>query len=295
MHMSAANADDFVARMSMVDLGLLAFVRQHGSPHRCYQEKRDAARATRRTYHLIVNLSSSWNIAHRGALHMEPGDVTLVDSALPWDIHSPSRYEYLNVTLTEAWVRQWLPAPGALTGRRIGGSSGWGRALAAFVSQMFPESIVDLPLPQSLVVDHIGALLAMSAGDLAGLPADTATPALKALDSRIEEGIEQRCTEPTLNAEQVATSVGVLVRTLHRCLAARHKSFGALLIAARAELGMQMLRSPMLRRLTIAEITRRAGFSDPSHFVRVVRSRTGRTPSQLRAGTGDAAADEEPR
>ena len=37
-----------------------------------------------------------------------------------------------------------------------------------------------------------------------------------------------------------------------------------------------------LDRVTTAEIGRRAGFSDPSHFVKVLRSRTGQTPLQMR-------------
>ena len=32
----------------------------------------------------------------------------------------------------------------------------------------------------------------------------------------------------------------------------------------------------------VAEVGRRAGFTDASHLTRVIRSRTGRTPSQIR-------------
>jgi len=43
-----------------------------------------------------------------------------------------------------------------------------------------------------------------------------------------------------------------------------------------------MLQSPLFDRVTTAEIGRRAGFSDASHFVKVLRSRTGQTPLQMR-------------
>jgi len=43
-----------------------------------------------------------------------------------------------------------------------------------------------------------------------------------------------------------------------------------------------MLTSPLFDRVTTAEIGRRAGFLSASHFARVMRSRTGRTPLQLR-------------
>ena len=43
-----------------------------------------------------------------------------------------------------------------------------------------------------------------------------------------------------------------------------------------------MLQSPLFDRVTTAEIGRRARFSDASHFVKAVRSRTGHTPLQMR-------------
>jgi AraC-like DNA-binding protein len=43
-----------------------------------------------------------------------------------------------------------------------------------------------------------------------------------------------------------------------------------------------MLRSPLFDRMTTAEVGRRAGFSDASHFVKVLGRRTGQTPMRMR-------------
>jgi AraC-like DNA-binding protein len=51
---------------------------------------------------------------------------------------------------------------------------------------------------------------------------------------------------------------------------------------ARVDVATRMLRSPLFDRVTTAEIGRRAGFSDASHFARVLRKRTGQTPLQVR-------------
>jgi AraC-like DNA-binding protein len=48
-----------------------------------------------------------------------------------------------------------------------------------------------------------------------------------------------------------------------------------------------MLESRTFRRLTIAEISRRSGFGDPSHFARVMKSRSGHTPLQIRRNARD--------
>ena len=288
MQIASPDTTDFFANMLAADMGFLSVVRQQGSAHRCFQGHRDQERASERSYHLILNLASSWDIVHRDALRMATGDAILVDSALPWDIRSPQTYEYVHIKLSDAWLRQWVPSPGALVGRRIGGSTGWGSALTAFAGQLSPEYVVRSPLPQSLIVDQIGSLLAWCAHDLAGPPPKGASAATRSLHRRIEDCIAQRCTESELTAAEVAVSVGVSLRSLHRCLSQQRLSFGNLLIGARAAVGVRMLESPLFRKLSVVEIARRAGFSDASHFARVVRNHTGRTPTQLRSLPGTA-------
>jgi AraC-like DNA-binding protein len=94
--------------------------------------------------------------------------------------------------------------------------------------------------------------------------------------------IKQRCPETSLQAADVARSLNISRRTLHRTLAACGESFGAMLIQARVDLAARMLQSPLFYRLTAAEIGRRAGFSDASHFTKVLRRHTGQTPLQMR-------------
>lgn len=55
-----------------------------------------------------------------------------------------------------------------------------------------------------------------------------------------------------------------------------------MLIQARVDLAVRMLQSPPFDRVTTAEIGRRAGFSDGSHFTKVLRRLTGQTPMQMR-------------
>jgi transcriptional regulator GlxA family with amidase domain len=102
----------------------------------------------------------------------------------------------------------------------------------------------------------------------------------------------QRCTEPQLAATDVAASLGISVRTLHRVCAAAKETFGEKLIEARARVALRMLTSPLFKRVTTAEIGRRAGFVSASHFARVIRSRTSRTPLELRREVHPDAREE---
>ena len=75
------------------------------------------------------------------------------------------------------------------------------------------------------MADQVGSLLALTAGGLRG-----ATPAnaqaTRSLYENIHDCLVQRCTEPQLTAADVAASMNISVRTLHRIFAAANETFG---------------------------------------------------------------------
>ncbi|MEO8938116.1 MAG: AraC family transcriptional regulator [Burkholderiaceae bacterium] len=293
MQLSAPRHEEFEAQVKAAELGTILVFQQNATPHNCLQDRRDQARSESRNYHLLLSLSTPWDAEHRDTHHFEPGDAMLFDVTLPWKISHARVYEVINIKLSDAWLRRWVPSPAVLVGRPLRAGAGWGRALAGFAAQLSPDFFVHSPLPHSVVIDHLGVLLALSASQLSGPSAKAPSPALESLAARISDCVDQRCCEPGLTAELVAQSVGVSVRTLHRCLASQQRYFGTELVAARADTAVRMLSSPMFCRLTIAEIARRAGFIHASHFSRVLRARTGRSPSELRRGFEKMVLDED--
>lgn len=272
----------FEAQTLMANLGPMAVFRQTGSGNCARRGAREIGRSGERSFHLLSNLASPWTLTHRGFGSFRPGDAVLTDSAFEFDLDLSAAYEVVHVKMSEGWLRQWIPIPAVLVGKRIPADSGWGRALTSFMAQLSPQFVVDSPLPTSVVADHVGALLTLLANEIAMPAGHTTRSGLSDLHRRIKDSIVQRCSESSLTAHDVAGQQNISVRTLHRSLAASGETFGALLISARAALAIRMLESPLLRRLTIAEIGRRAGFADASHMTRVIRSRAGRTPSQIR-------------
>ena len=281
MWVSSDQRDCFRNDVAMAMLGPLAALRLSGTPHASHRGLREIERSLERSFHLIINLSSSWMLEHSGRNRMLPGDAILTDSSFGHMLRTDSDYDIVHLKLPESWLRQWVPSPGALVGRRIPVASGWGRALATYAMQLTPQFAVDSPLPSQVLTDHLGALLALATHEATGavLQPDVAE---KGLRDRTRELLRQRCTEFALTATDVATVLGISVRTLHRNLGFFGESFGAMLMAARVEVALRMLESPIHRRLTVAEIGRRSGFPDPSHFSRVIHARLGRTPNQIR-------------
>ena len=273
----------FEAGIDCIELGPLSLIHGIGHAHDCIRDRHDIARSSGRNFHLILNNGSSWRVTHFGEHLVRKGDAILLDSRHGYRLDFLSSIDNVHLKLPEAWMKQWIPEPASLVGNPIAFDAGWGGALTTFMGQLSPELLADAPLPKRVLIDQIGALLALHAGALSGrLP--VGSPPHRQLRDRIEELLIQRCTESSLTATEVAATLGISPRTLHRSLATCAQTFGALLMKARVELATRMLESPLFRRLTTAEIGRRAGFTDPSHFARVYRRHCGITPSQVQGG-----------
>lgn len=283
MVVARAVTGPFKGEITAAGLGPLTLVHGVSTAHDCVRGVEHVALSTSRQFHLIVNRQSSWNLHHRDWVHVGRGDAVLLDSSLGHYLNFVQAFDNVHLVLPEAWLGQWLPDPAAFVGRPLPSDAIWARALTAFVAQLTPEDLQHGALPINLIVDHVGALLALCANQMSG---EGRPPALRQrqLCDLVREAIVQRCTECSLGALEIALALGISVRTLHRTLAACEQTFGGLLMSARVALASRMLESPLMARLTISEIGRRAGFSDPSHFARVFRRHSGITPAQMRHG-----------
>mgnify|MGYP003583070635 CR=1 FL=1 len=262
--------------------GPIDVVRVAGCPHGFVRGTRELKQTNEHSYRLIVNRSTSWDLDHRGANRIEVGDAAFLDSRFGHRTELHPGFETIQLKLSDRWLRQWIADPGLLTGRVFrAGAGGWSDALTAYVRMLTPEFVTAGPLPGGMIADQVGSLLALASQDVCGERPKHA-PASLSLSNRILELIRERCTEPDLTAAMVASELQISLRTLHRAMTANQLSFGESLVRCRADVGIRMLESTFYKRLTVAEIARRSGFADASHFSRVVGRQTGRTPRQLR-------------
>jgi AraC-like DNA-binding protein len=173
------------------------------------------------------------------------------------------------------WLESWLPDPHFLVGRRIPRDSRWGRVLSPMVRQLTPEVVAAPPLPHQVLVDQVGATLALIAGEAEGL---SAPDMLK----KIQDCIRERCAEPQLTGADVAASLNLAPRLLHKALAANKVTFASELVDARISVALKLLTSSSFTGMAISDIARHAGFMSPAYFTQALRKRTGHTPVKLR-------------
>ena len=265
--------------MTALELPAVTIVAMSGSPQ--HSVRRFGTRRTvERTFGLNLVFSGSWHVTHGTRFRLGPGDLHFIDLRHPFEYDFLTNWNDVYVRLSEQFVRRWVRNPIVL-GEQPLGDSQWGRVLGSYLAQLSPEFVVHAPLPQAVLLDQLGALLALTASERSGSQA-VSTPAERSVRDHVYDHIRQRCADTSLQAADIASSLNVSTRTLHRALGTCGDTFGAMLIQARVDLAARMLQSPLFDRVTTAEVGRRAGFSDASHFVKALRRRTGQTPLQMR-------------
>jgi len=290
--LDGADLTTFFGEVSFAQLGAIGVAQTAGAPHRSSRGRKELAHSTEHVFNLMTTLKAPWSAEHRGYVRMMPRDVLILDSSFPLKAEVHEEFAVVNVSVSESWLRRWVPDPNLLAAKRIPGNSMWGLALSSYLAQMSPELVRAPPLPLSVMADQVGSLLALTVSAMQGATS-VITPATRSLHVRIRDCIDQRCTESELTATDIAVSLGVSVRTLHRTLAAAGETFGGHLVEARTRTALRMLSSPLFKRVTTGEIGRRAGFMSSSHFARVIRSRCGQTPRQLRINGNSISTDAE--
>ena len=279
---ATTDTEEFRSDVRSIDVGPLTIVELDASACEATRSREHAqGQPLEKRFHLLMCRNASWRLVHRGEARLAPGDAILVDTRMEITIDIGSAFEMIDIGMTESWIRQWIVDPGRLVGRRLcANGEGWSRALTSFLGSLSPSFLATAPLPCMTIVEQVGAMLALATADRSP-PADADVPTVP-LPDRISDCISSRCTELSLTVSAVAAALDISARTVHRNLAALGTTFGAALQLARVQAAARMLESPRFQRLTVAEIGRRAGFCDPSHFARSFFRVCGRTPSRVR-------------
>jgi len=276
---ASADARQFRGELCSAPLGPLGVNWVRSDAQRVRRTPRGIARCREHFCYLLGDRNSTWRVAQDGreAL-MQPGDFVLVDSRRPYGFDFPSGPSSVSLELPLDWLARWVAEPEAHVARPFRGrGAGWASALAAFAMPWRPALAVAPPLPAELLTDQLGALLSLCCA------APPMAQHSTALHERVRAELRQRLAEPGLTAADVATAVGCSVRSLHRAMAAQGDTFAGVLMAQRMAVARQMLANPALRHVGVAEIGRRVGLLDPSHFARLCRRWLGLPPSALRS------------
>ena len=269
---------DFHSEIELCPLSNIVPHQARGSPQKISRNRFEIARGDKNAYYLISQSRLPWRSCHAGHDRLiKPGESVLIDSRIPYSFAFDGGFDDLSVELPVQWVERWLPDPHQVIGRPIEATEGWGLALRGVKEALVPRDLVELGVPDELIEDQLGALLALASG-----LRPVAPQADCELYARCLSVIRSRMSRPGLVASEVAQACSVSLRTVHRAFAAQGGTFAGMLVKVRVDEATRMLLDQRFRDLTIAEIGRRCGFLDPSHFARQFRRHHKSGPREFR-------------
>ncbi len=265
MDCSSREAAVFDGQLTSVPVENLSFNQVLSSPADVYRTQSAIGRGKQAPFYLITQLHNPWHVRQGGhVVHLRAGDTVLVDSEQCYELHFPEAAKLMSVQLPRQWVGQWLAQMHSKMPRVAAKDVGWGQSLSALCVQLGHDPMLAASYPQSLLSDQLGAMLSASL-----------EPTQKSIDKssldlaqRATSLIKERLDQHGLAATEIAEQLSISVRTLHRSFAAHNSTFASTLRSLRLERAAQMLVQARLSGVSIAEIGRRCGFADASHFVR---------------------------
>lgn len=254
-----------------------------GSTKRSQRQGKNIRQSRSEDYHLVYT-GVSWGFIDGagGESVIPPGALLLIDPRREYGCCLPEGFRNRTLSLPRSWLHGWVPGPDRLVGRDLLPLSSWGSVLGACLHQLSPARLHASSASASAILDQIGGLLSLLYADVTG--ADDMAPLTHAERHyrRIMDNIHQCHGNLLLSADTVAKDAGISTRTLHRIMAGQGTSFGQALMAQRADAALRMLRSETFDILPVADIARRAGFIDASHFNRVCKRYLGDSPGNIR-------------
>lgn len=269
----------FRATVHSAHVGPVAVARIRGTAHHVEREARHITSTDRDLFKVTLFRSGSANVAQDDQKHhARPGDLTVFDTARPYDITVTSACDVVLIALPRAMLGTSAELISRRTATPIPCEAGARGVIAAFLTGM-AERTDELPSGPSLhlanaLVSLVIAAFTDSCPERAEVTADLA--------DRIIAYALANLDDPALSVESAARHHGISPRYLHQLVRRRGITFAALVRRERLARIREDLKNPALATRTAAAIAARWGIHNPSHLSRAFKKEFGLTAAEIR-------------
>ena len=213
------------------------------------------------------------------AVVLNPGDSTLIDSAVPWSSECHSTCVRLYLRMPRWLAENHLRSSSFPTAQRISGTSVLGETLFQLATSLYRNADHMTYDEGAALMEAYFDILSACFGHEGG---ETTSGFGRHLCSRATRFVEEHLREPGLGAAAVASALGVSVRHLHRVFASQGQTLGEYVRERRLQQCRAALEDERWRDRSVTEIAFSCGFSDSAHFSRSFKSRFGISPRKFR-------------
>lgn len=271
----------FAASLNQFELGAIRLSSVSiESGHKITRSPKAVKRSVKPHFNLNYLRSGMFKVSHYGhELSLGPGDIVLLDNRQPYQVISSNSTRHVSVHIPVEWLHAMMPTPESGVARVISPGSPWHAALAAMLedAQQIEQYFAGAG---ELASRQIAGALALALGR--GSSQNSQHTRLLLLRAR--EVILTRYYEQDLDAEFLAAALNISKRYLYRLFSREGSTVGREILRIRLENAAKKIASAEFADLSIAEISWRCGFSDPSYFSKCFRNHFKMPPGAYRAG-----------
>lgn len=273
--MKPAAKDYFDGFLASRSIDTARFVSFRSQPH---QINRTTTQARSGDGHLMIGLQlRGVSFIEQGdtRLRLVPGQIAVVDSNKPFNLHFPDVIE-----------RRLLLVPRSFLGLDASARNDAPHIIRceAGAAKVAREALLRLTDVTCDWSDQDCTLMMQALSHLLRAPLDRrlapASPSRPTL-ADIQMEMRARLSDENLNPAIIARSFGMSVRSLYRLFAQEQRSFSELLLDLRLDHARTRMEQDASQSLTAIALD--SGLSDSAHFSRAYRARFGEAPSLTRA------------
>jgi AraC-like DNA-binding protein len=271
---------DFDGHIAASHAGDVILTRLEANRHRVLRTPAMARTSDTAYLKIVAPWQGSATVQQQGReASARDGAWVIYDTTGAYEIGNPERCDHLIVMVPKENVAERGVRFDGTMARRLG-TSGISRVALETMRNTYQE----LPNMSEAAAQGAGELIKqlvrLSLQELAG--AETSVTQREALRDRIRTYVHQHLRDPALSVDAIARSLNCSRRHLYNAFAGEGESIAGYIQRLRLQACVRDLQQGGPHARPITDIALSWGFGNPSHFSRVFRDHTGKSPSEFR-------------
>jgi AraC-like DNA-binding protein len=233
-------------------------------------------------YNIYVSNRRHKVVTNNHSVILEPGDVTVADSAMAATMITNQPYTTIGLTVPAKVLRTFLPEPEKAVGVRFSGKSGLSKIVSYLLMTMWEYAEGDnFEKIATELANNLLGILSTCCQVYSDRP-ETHSTNTAAKREAIKRIINQNLHKPDLCVGEIAKICGLSVRYVQRLFSDEEFTTSEYIRRQRVEGCKKQLADPAWLHHTITEIAFNWGFNSSAHFARVFKAESGISAREFR-------------
>jgi len=233
-------------------------------------------------YNIYLSNRRQMLVTDRKTIVLEPGDVTVADSATAVTITTKEPYSTIGLTVPASVLRTYIPEPEQVVGVRFSGKTGFSKIVSAMLLTMWEyaeaENFDEIGTELS---NNVLAILSTCC-QMGAHHADAQSSEMLAKQEKIKQVINQSLHRPDLCVGELAKQFGYSIRYIQRLFSEEDCTVSKYIRRQRLEGCKRQLADAAWLHHSITEIAFNWGFNSSAHFSRVFKEEYGISAREYR-------------